>query len=106
LRDKPTLPNGEHGAASCNEVRHYDDWGIRKRAIVAVGSQDIGGGGGTITPVDPKMHIWGSSCDHTLVDIEEAEKEYKVGDYIEFNINYVACQYLTMSPDVNKVIEC
>ena len=105
LKDKPTLPDGKHGFAALNEERKYEDLGVRRRGIAAVGSQDIGIGGGTITPVDPRIRIWGSSSDHTLLDLEDCKDDYKLGDYVEFNINYVAAMYLTMSPDINIIIE-
>ena len=104
LKNKPTMPDGKLGAAALNEERKYEDLGIRKRAIVAVGRQDIGEGDESIMPVDPNIRIWGSSSDHTILDLEDCEKDYQLGDYVEFNINYVACMHLTMSSDVNIVI--
>ncbi|MBQ1390614.1 MAG: alanine racemase [Firmicutes bacterium] len=104
LKEKPTMPNGLLGNAALNEKRHYKDLGIRKRAIVAIGRQDFGEDKDSIIPVDPKIRIWGSSSDHTILDLEDCETDYKLGDYVEFNINYVACMHLTMSRDVNIVI--
>ena len=104
LRDKPTMPNGKLGNAALNETRKYVDLGIRKRAIVAIGRQDFGEDKDSIVPVDPKIRVWGSSSDHTILDLEDCDHEYKLGDYVEFNINYVACMHLTMSSDVNIVI--
>ncbi len=105
LKDKPTMPYGKLGAAALNETRKYEDLGIRKRAIVAIGRQDIGEDKDSIIPVDENIRIWGSSSDHTILDLENCDKEYKLGDYVEFNINYVACMHLTMSADVNILIE-
>ena len=105
LKDKPTMPDGKLGAAALNEERKYEDLGIRKRAIVAIGRQDIGEDKDSIIPVDPNIRIWGSSSDHTILDLENCEKDYKLGDYVEFNVNYVACMHLCMSRDVNIIIE-
>lgn len=105
LKNKPTLPRGKHGFAALNEERKYEDLGIRKRAILAIGSQDIGVGGGTIEAVNPKIKIWGSSSDHTMIDIEDCDTDFKIGDIVEFNINYVACMNLSKGWDINIEIE-
>lgn len=105
LKTKPTLPQGKSGFAALNETRKYVDLGIRRRAIVAIGSQDIGVGGGTISPLDKDIKIWGSSSDHTILDMEDCKKDYKIGDCIEFAINYVACMNLTKYWDINIGIE-
>lgn len=101
LRDKPSMPNGKMGSAALNEKRVYVDRGIRRRAIVALGRQDIGEGSDSILPVEPGIEVLGSSSDHTILDVEDYRGELKVGGYIEFNINYVACMHLTMSSDLN-----
>ena len=101
LRDKPTMPNGKMGSAALNEKRVYVDRGIRRRAIVALGRQDIGEGSDSILPVEPGIEVLGSSSDHTILDVEDYRGELRVGGYIEFNINYVACMHLTMSSDLN-----
>lgn len=105
LKDKPTMPDGKAGFAALNEERRYVDLGVRRRGIAAIGSQDIGIGGGTISPIDPRIKIWASSSDHTLLDLEDCKEDYKLGDFVEFNINYVAAMYLSMSPDVNVLVE-
>ena len=105
FKNKPTLPQGKSGFAALNESRKYVDLGIRKRAIVAIGSHDIGVGGGTITAIDKDIKIWASSSDHTILDMEDCRKDYKIGDYVEFTINYVACMNLTKYWDINIKIE-
>ena len=101
LRDKPSMPNGRLGSAALNEKRVYVDRGIRRRAIVALGRQDIGEDKNSIIPVEPGIEVLGSSSDHTILDVEDCQRELHVGDYVEFNVNYVACMHLTMSSDVN-----
>lgn len=101
LRDKPSMPDGKRGSAALNEERVYVDRGIRRRAVVALGHQDIGEGDGSITPVEPGIEVLGASSDHTILDVEDYKGELRVGGYIEFNINYIACMHLTMSSDIN-----
>ena len=103
LKNKPTMPIGEQTAASMNEVRNYVDLGIRKRAIVALGHQDLGNIQTNLIPVDPKIRIWGASSDHTMLDLEDCDKAYKIGDTVDFYVNYPGCLFSSMSPTVKKV---
>lgn len=101
IRDKPTMPDGVMGAAALNEKRVYTNRGIRKRAIVAVGRQDIGETADSIVPLEQGIEVLGSSSDHTILDVQECVVPLKVGDCVDFRINYVACMHLTMSSDVS-----
>lgn len=103
LNSKPTYPIGERGVAAFGKVKEYIDNGIRKRAIIAIGNQDLGDCNKLI-PKDKNIKILGASGDHTILDIEDCSHEYKLGDIIEFNILYQAMVYSTMSPTVYKKI--
>ncbi len=106
LKNKPTMPNGVFGAAALNDERKYVDLGVRKRGILALGKQDFGGSEEGLTPLDPDIRIWGSSSDHTMVDLEDCKTDYKLGDIVEFRPNYVVTMYATISPTVHiKVVE-
>lgn len=106
LKNKPTMPNGVFGAAALNDERKYVDLGVRKRAILAFGKQDFGGSEEGLTPLDPQIKIWGSSSDHTMLDLEECDRNYKLGDIVEFRPNYVVCMYATTSPNVTiKIVD-
>ncbi|MEM3250484.1 MAG: alanine/ornithine racemase family PLP-dependent enzyme, partial [Thermoplasmata archaeon] len=56
------------------------DRGIRKRAILAIGKQDIEFD--HLIPLDKDVQILGGSSDHMVVDVNESE--YEVGDIIQF----------------------
>lgn len=106
LKNKPTMPNGVFGAAALNDERKYVDLGVRKRAILAFGKQDFGGTEEGLTPLDPQIKIWGSSSDHTMLDLEECDRNYKLGDIVEFRPNYVVTMYATTSPNVTiKIVD-
>ena len=106
LKNKPTMPNGQMGAAALNDVRKYVDWGVRKRAILALGKQDFGGSEEGLTPLDPQIRIWGSSSDHTMLDLEDCDRDYKLGDIVEFRPNYVVTMYATTSPTMHiKIVD-
>ena len=106
LKNKPTMPNGVFGAAALNDERKYVDLGVRKRAILALGKQDFGGSEEGLTPLDPQIRIWGSSSDHTMLDLEDCDRNYKLGDIVEFRPNYVVTMYATTSPNVTiKIVD-
>ena len=86
LKCKQSIPIGETGVDAFGQKPVYEDRGIRKRAIVAVGQQDITLD--SMTPVDSRLVILGGSSDHTIVDVTDAGDEYKVGDTISFELGY------------------
>ena len=49
------------------------------------------------------IEILGASSDHTIVDIEDAEKDYQVGDIMEFDICYATLVFLTNCRNVRIV---
>lgn len=101
LKEKPSLPIGEVGVDAFGEKPEYEDRGIIKRAIIAVGKQDTDLGG--MIPLDPKVDILGGSSDHTILDVTKSDKEYKVGDVVSFKLEYGAVLKLATSAYVEKV---
>ena len=86
LKEKPSLPIGEVGVDAFGQKPYYEDRGIIKRAIIAVGKQDTDLG--SMTPVDEKIDILGGSSDHTILDVTKSDKNYQVGDVVEFKLGY------------------
>lgn len=103
LNVKPTHPIGELMVNAFGEYAQYEDRGIRKRAIVALGNQDVGDCFKLI-PKDRKIKVVGASSDHTILDIEDCVNQYKLGDTIEFNVLYQAMLFSSLSKYVNKKI--
>ena len=79
----------------------YEDRGIRKRAILAVGKQDFVNDRDLI-PLDEGVEIVGSSSDHLIVDLQNSKKDFKVGDVMSFGMFYSCALYLTSSKYVSK----
>ena len=102
LKEKPSIPWGETGKSnSFNEDVTFVDRGIRKRAIIALGKQDVRIEG--LTPKDENIIILGGSSDHIILDVTDSNINYKVGDIVEFNLNYSATLCLMSSKDyVNR----
>ncbi|MGX7204070.1 ornithine racemase Orr [Enterococcus pingfangensis] len=86
LKEKPSYPIGEIGVDAFGRKPQYVDKGNMKRCIVAIGLQDVSLD--DITPKDSQIEILGASSDHLLLDLTHAERDYKVGDEIEFTMSY------------------
>ena len=100
LKEKPSLPIGEVGVDAFGEKPYYEDRGIMKRAIIAIGKQDTDLG--SMTPVDSQIEIMGGSSDHIILDVTHCDKEYKVGDIVEFELGYGGMLKTSTSPYVER----
>ena len=104
-RDKPSFPGGELGVNAFGEVGHYEDRGIRRRALVAMGRVDYG----NCFDLIPRMEgieVIGASSDHTILDVEAVKDKVHVGDVLEFGIKaYGPMAYLTSSDGVHMVFK-
>ncbi|HPB79729.1 MAG TPA: alanine/ornithine racemase family PLP-dependent enzyme [Sedimentibacter sp.] len=103
INEKPTHPIGQLMVNAFGDLPHYEDRGIRKRAIIALGNQDLGDSS-RLVPKDKNMIVLGASSDHTILDIHDCDTEYKLGDIIEFNILYQAMLMTALSDYVHKKI--
>ncbi|SKC70021.1 ornithine racemase Orr [Maledivibacter halophilus] len=102
LKVKPSIPIGEIGMDAFGNKPTFEDKGNRKRAILAVGRQDVNPD--NLIPINEKIEIIGASSDHLIIDVTDSEKEYKVGDEIKFNLEYGALLQLTTSEYIHKQI--
>ena len=75
---------------------------IMRRAIVAVGRQDVDTD--SLQPRDPQIEILGGSSDHLLLDLTHCTTVYQVGDRIQFTLGYGSMLKAFTSPYVEKVI--
>ena len=101
IKEKPSVPIGKRGIDAFGNVPTFVDRGMRKRAIVAMGRQDILLDG--IQPLEKEMIILGASSDHLLVDIADAKTSVSLGDILEFTMSYGALLAAMTSPYVHKV---
>lgn len=103
LKEKPSVPIGEIGVDAFGNKPTYVDRGIRKRAILAIGRQDVRIDG--LTPTDNSIIILGASSDHMIIDVSDSNNKYAIGDIIEFTLDYGALLSASTSDYVNKIIE-
>lgn len=102
IKEKPSVPIGIIGMDAFGNKPVFEDLGLRKRAILAIGKQDVPIDG--ITPIDNEITIIGASSDHLIVDLTEATSTYEVGDEIKFKLSYGAVLQVMTSEYVFKQI--
>lgn len=100
VKNKPSYPQGTIAVDAFGHTPTYVDRGMRKRALLAMGKVDYGDPAELIS-MEKGIEILGASSDHTIVDIEDAERDYKVGDIMTFDVCYATVVYLTSSRNVN-----
>jgi len=100
IKDKPSLPQGEIGPDAFGEMPVLQDLGIRKRAILALGKQDVHLG--SLIPLKERIKIIGASSDHLIIDVTDFEENIKVGDEVRFRLNYPALLSTTTSKYIKK----
>ena len=99
---KPSYPIGTLSRNAFGETVEYVDKGMMRRAIAAIGRQDVRTDG--LTPLDPRIEIIGASSDHLLLDLTKAP-EYKVGDTVSFGLDYGALLSASTSAYVCKEVK-
>ncbi|MDO8950020.1 MAG: alanine/ornithine racemase family PLP-dependent enzyme [Actinomycetota bacterium] len=98
---KPSKPRGISAQDAFGGRPSFQDRGVRRRAICAIGRQDAPPEG--LIAVDPRAQVLGASSDHLIVDVEDLPTVPKVGDTLKFVPNYSAMLRLFTSPYVDKV---
>ena len=68
--------------------------------MLAIGRADYGDISSLI-PEDDKVELIGASGDHTIIDIEDCDSSYKIGDVLRFKIKYPAILNLSSSENVD-----
>lgn len=83
---KPSYPIGEIGVNAFGERGTYTDIGPRRRAIAAIGRQDMDCD--SLRPLQKGVSVVGASSDHLIVDVTDCEKTVEVGDVLSFTMTY------------------
>lgn len=102
IKEKPSYPIGEIFIDAFGHTPHYEDNGIQKRAILAIGKQDFAMED-KLMPLDAGVSIIGSSSDHLIVSIGDSQFDYQIGDVIGFKIYYGPMLHLCTCEHVLKV---
>ena len=105
LTEKPVVPTGEIGANVAGEKLEFDDRDLGKktyRAILDIGLLDINVE--SLELMDRKITISGASSDMIVVDLGTRKSKYKVGDLIEFKLNYIGALHIMNSNYIDKKV--
>lgn len=97
---KPSMPHGTSAQDAFGQRPLFTNRGIRLRAILAMGRQDVVPEG--IVPLDPLVQVLGASSDHLVLDVEDLPAPPRLGDGIAFVPNYAATLAAFTSPYVEK----
>ncbi len=100
-KTKPSYPEGKTSINSFGEKVDIEDKGLMKRAILAIGKQDVILN--NLFPIDKRISIIGGSSDHLILDVTHTD--YQVGDIIGFEVNYPGLLHLMNSSYVEKVFK-
>jgi predicted amino acid racemase len=97
---KPSLPEGPRTADAFGRTRQFADRGLRQRALLDVGREDVEVEG--LSALDPGLEVLGASSDYLVVDVTEARKPVRVGDEVAFALSYGAMLAVMDSAYVDK----
>lgn len=103
VKEKPSVPIGETAHDAFGHKPMFTDRGVRLRAIVAIGRQDVDPTG--LEPLLPGAEVLGASSDHLVLDVAGAAAAgtpVRVGDELSFRMGYPALLGAMASAYVNK----
>lgn len=105
LYEKPVVPSGELGTNLEGDSMKFDekDYGRTTiRAIIDIGLLDIDMK--HLDPTDTDIKYAGATSDMVVLDLGENPKGYKVGDQIEFTMDYMGIVRIMNSRYIEKRI--
>lgn len=100
VKEKPSYPVGELSYDAFGHVGEYEDRGIRKRALAALGKVDFAYPD-MLMCRDKNIEIMGASSDHLILDVENCSPEIRVGDVVEFDLCYATMVFATSSENIH-----
>lgn len=105
LSEKPIVPTGEMGTNVDGQTFNFEDKLIGEtsyRAIIDMGLLDVDEN--HIESVDANIHFVGASSDMIVIDLGKNERNYKVGDLLEFKMDYMGVLRIINSKYIEKRI--
>jgi predicted amino acid racemase len=96
-KKKPSVPYGEVCQDAFGNVPIFQDQGIHRRIIIALGRQDVLVSG--LIPIS-NLKILGSSSDHIILDSKNSC--LKIGVGVKFNLDYGSLLTAMTSPFIKK----
>lgn len=105
LIEKPVVPMGEFGTNVEGKNVEFDQTNIGEksyRAIIDLGLLDVETD--HIELVDKSLQLAGASSDMIVINLDDNKKNYKVGDLIEFKLDYMGALRVLNSKYIEKRI--
>jgi predicted amino acid racemase len=102
MKAKPSRPVGARGQDAFGELPQFEERGVRNRALLNVGREDIVLDG--IAPLDSRIRVIGASSGYLAVDVTDVAGGVRVGDELGFGVNYGALLRAMTSEYVKKRI--
>jgi predicted amino acid racemase len=105
VREKPMEPEGQFGTnleGNTYEINEEQIGMKGTRAILDIGLLDVDPQ--HLQPVDSHLNIVGATSDMTIVNLDGVKRAYKVGDYVEFGLDYYSALKLLNSKYVDKIV--
>ncbi|TVQ47592.1 MAG: alanine/ornithine racemase family PLP-dependent enzyme [Saprospirales bacterium] len=106
ITEKPVIPIGELAENPSGEVFEVDEKDYGKtsfRAILDIGLLDISPD--YLIPEDQKIKIVNASSDMLILNLGNNHQDYKVGDYISFDLKYMGALALLNSFYIEKRLD-
>lgn len=106
LIEKPVVPTGEMGTNVEGENVEFDHSNVGEtsyRALVDLGLLDVGTE--HIELKDKSLTLAGASSDMLVINLDENKQKYKVGDLIEFKLDYMGILRIMNSKYIEKKIK-
>jgi predicted amino acid racemase len=100
LRRKPSTPVGERSEDAFGERHDFEDRGIRLRALLNIGREDVDIDG--IVPQAAGVKVLGATSGYLVADVSDATSPVCVGDELAFSLNYAALLAAMTSEYVHK----
>lgn len=103
LTEKPMVPMGNLAENPSGEMLEIDESLYGKtslRAIIDVGLLDISPD--FLLPYDPDIEVVGASSDMLILDLGHSDKNYKVGDLLDFRLKYMGALGIMNSNYIEK----
>lgn len=105
LTEKPLVPIGELGTNVEGNSIVFDKKNIGEssfRAIIDLGLLDVDEK--HIEPIDKNISFIGASSDMIVIDLGQNKKNYKVGDLLEFKMDYMGTLRIINSKYIEKKV--
>ncbi len=106
LIEKPVVPCGQMGTNVEGHSFEFDEDKLGEktyRAIIDLGLLDVDED--HISPVDEDLNFVGASSDMLVIDLGKNKKNYKVGDVLEFKMDYMGTLRAINSRYIEKRLE-